>query len=70
MERKQMMLTEELLKQVRCKFCKSDDLSYIPDMGLGPYVYHYSLDYELGCKQRITPEQLEDNLEIKCIEVQ
>jgi len=49
----------------RCKFCKSDALVFINNQkyNLPAYLYHYSEDYELGCKQRISFEQFFDYIE-------
>ena len=60
-----------MIDGLRCKFCKSDDLIMVDTEGVGSsdeyyyYIYHYSLDYELGCKQRIGLLQISDNLERK-----
>lgn len=54
------------IKDLRCKFCKLDNLVLFSDKKSGhAYIYHYSLDYELGCKQRISLLQAKDYLELK-----
>lgn len=54
----------------KCKFCDSDDLAMIETDAFVDdkenekyyYIYHYSLDYELGCRQRIGLEDIHNNL--------
>jgi hypothetical protein len=42
------------LQGFKCKHCGTDDLVLIDQpCGAPVYIYHYSIDYELGCHQRI-----------------